>query len=72
MEACLSEVSFDPAGRRSEIAMRATFGVLRLGDVCLMTGWGQGEPESSRMRRVKGVLAIVLARDRSESLGAIE
>ena len=70
MEACLSEVSFDPAGRRSEIAMRATFGVL--GDVCLMTGWGQGEPESSRMRRVKGVLAIVLARDRSESLGAIE
>ena len=35
---------------------------------CLMAGWGQGEPGSSRIRRVKGVLAIVLARDRS--LGA--
>jgi hypothetical protein len=39
-------------------------------NACFMTGWGQGEPESSRIRRVKGVLAIVLARDRS--LGAIE
>jgi hypothetical protein len=37
---------------------------------CLMAGWGQGEPGSSCIRRVKGVLAIVLARDRS--LGAIE
>ena len=26
-EACRSDVSFDPAGCRSEIAMRATFGV---------------------------------------------
>ena len=32
--------------------------------------WGQGEPGSSRIRRARGVLAIVLARGRS--LGAIE
>jgi hypothetical protein len=37
---------------------------------CLMTVWGQGEPDSSRKRPAKGALAIVLARDRS--LGAIE
>ena len=37
---------------------------------CLMTGLGQGEPDSSRIRRARGVLAIVLARGRS--LGAIE
>ena len=36
---------------------------------CLMTGLGQGEPDSSRIGRAKGVLAIVLARDRS--LGVI-
>ncbi len=30
-----------------------------------MTVWGQGEPDSSRKRRAKGVSAIVLARDRS-------
>ncbi len=36
-----------------------------------MTVWRrQGEPDSSRKRRAKGALAIVLARDRS--LGAIE
>ncbi len=28
-----------------------------------MTLWGQGEPDSSRIRRARGVLAIVLARD---------
>jgi hypothetical protein len=39
-------------------------------NACLMAVWGQGEPESSRKRRARGVLAIVLARDRS--LGAIE
>jgi hypothetical protein len=33
-------------------------------------GWGQGEPQSRRIRRVSGVLAIMLARGRS--LGAIE
>ena len=37
---------------------------------CLMTVWGQGEPESSRIRRARGVLAVVLAQDRS--LGSIE
>jgi hypothetical protein len=37
-------------------------------NACLMTVWGQGEPDSSRKRRAKGVSAIVLARDRS--LGA--
>ena len=37
-------------------------------NACLMTVWRQGEPASSRKRRAKGVLAIVLARDRS--LGA--
>ena len=37
-------------------------------NACLMTGWGQGEPDSSRKRRAKGVSAIVLARD--WSLGA--
>ena len=31
---------------------------------------GQGEPDSSRIRRARGVLAIALARDRS--LGSIE
>jgi hypothetical protein len=39
-------------------------------NACLMTKWGQGEPDSLRILRSKGVLAIVLARDRS--LGAIE
>ena len=37
-------------------------------NACLMTVWGQGEPDSSRKRRAKNVSAIVLARDRS--LGA--
>ena len=39
-------------------------------NACLMTVWGQGEPDSSSIRRARGVLAIVLARGRS--LGAIE
>jgi hypothetical protein len=39
-------------------------------NACFMTVWGQGEPASSRKCRARGVLAIVLARDRS--LGAIE
>jgi hypothetical protein len=37
-------------------------------NACLMTVWRQGEPASSRKHRARGVLAIVLARDRS--LGA--
>ena len=58
--------STQPAGCRGEVHA----GDFWRPKACLMAVWGQGEPESSQIRRARGVLAIVLARDRS--LGSIE
>ena len=59
LEACRSDVSFDPAGCRSEIANAGDFWRPK---ACLMTGLGQGEPNLSRIRRAKGVLAKACSR----------
>ena len=68
---CTGSVSFRGVLRPSRLPERNRHaGDFWRPNACLMTVWGQGEPDSSRKRRAKGALAIVLARDRS--LGAIE